>query len=274
MTLTVACIQMNSGSRMEENLLQAEEWIRAAAGKGAEFVLLPENAFLMHDPAEKANTGLVEEAAHPAVLRCRELARELEIRLLIGSVALASPQGGKAWNRSLLINPAGEITARYDKIHLFDVDLGGGEKYEESARIAGGEKAVVAALPWGKLGLSICYDVRFPQLYRMLAQAGADFLAVPAAFTAKTGKAHWHVLLRARAIENGCFVFAPAQCGDHPGGRRTFGHALIVSPWGEILADAGEAPGMALATIDPAEVARARRSIPSLSHDRAFALLG
>ena len=160
---------------------------------------------------------------------------------------------------------------RYDKIHLFDVDLADGESYRESATIAAGDRAITADLPWGKLGLSICYDLRFPHLYRALAQAGADFLAVPAAFTKTTGEAHWHVLLRARAIESGCYVIAPCQTGTHPGGGACYGHSLLVDPWGRILADGGEATGIVLGEIDPAEVTRARGMIPSLQHDRPFA---
>lgn len=176
---------------------------------------------------------------------------------------------GAIANRLLLIRPDGEVAARYDKIHLFDVDLPD-RTYRESQTFRGGDQAVVADLPWLKLGLSVCYDVRFPQLYRALAKAGAGMLAVPAAFTQITGQAHWHVLLRARAIETGCFVVAPAQVGVHPGGRRTFGHSLVVAPWGEVLADAGDTQGIVTATIDPARIAEARARIPALGHDREF----
>ncbi|MGH7033927.1 MAG: nitrilase-related carbon-nitrogen hydrolase, partial [Stellaceae bacterium] len=159
---------------------------------------------------------------------------------------------------------------RYDKIHMFDVDLPGGESYRESSAYRPGNRAVVAATPWGRLGLSVCYDLRFPHLYRALAQGGADFLAVPAAFTVPTGRAHWHVLLRARAIENGCFVLAPAQEGEHAEGRRTYGHSLIVAPWGEVLAEAQEGVGFITAEIDPGRIEEARRAVPSLRHDRPF----
>jgi len=199
----------------------------------------------------------------------RELARESGLWLHCGSLAVLLDNGRVA-NRTLLLDPRGEVVARYDKIHMFDVDLGNGEAYRESATFEAGAEAVVACTPWGGLGLSICYDLRFPHLYRSLAKAGADFLAVPAAFTRTTGRAHWHVLLRARAIETGCFVFAPAQCGEHVGGRQTYGHALIVSPWGAIIADGGENPGFIIAEIDPAEVDEARRKIPSLGHDRSY----
>src|SRR5919107_1341719 len=173
-------------------------------------------------------------------------------------------------NRSFLFDPNGAVAARYDKIHMFDVDLPNGETYRESGAYRPGGDTVVAETPWGRLGMSICYDVRFPHLYRALARAGAEFLSVPSVFTVPTGRAHWHVLLRARAIENGCFVFAPAQWGEHAGGRRSYGHSLIVDPWGEVLADGGEGTGIVTARIDPARVAEARRSVPSLTHDRSF----
>jgi predicted amidohydrolase len=173
-------------------------------------------------------------------------------------------------NRSLLIRPDGEIAGRYDKIHMFDVDLAGGERHRESSVFRPGERAVTAALPWGVLGMSVCYDLRFAYLYRALAHAGADFLSIPAAFTVPTGRAHWHVLLRARAVENGCFIFAPAQWGEHTGGRKSYGHSLIVDPWGEVLADGGEGEGIITANIDPGRITEARKMVPSLQHDRGF----
>ena len=198
--------------------------------------------------------------------------------LLIGSVAVdiarepGVPEGERRLaNRSYLIDAQGAIVARYDKIHMFDVDLAGGESYRESNAFRPGGEAVLAPTPWGVLGMTVCYDLRFPQLYRGLAQEGADFLAIPSAFTVPTGKAHWHVLLRARAIETGCFVLAPAQWGEHAEGRHTYGHSLIVDPWGEVLADAGEGVGIVSARIDPARIAEARRMVPSLRHDRTFA---
>jgi predicted amidohydrolase len=203
----------------------------------------------------------------------RDLARELGIHLNIGSLALqATPD--RAVNRSFLIGPSGDILARYDKIHMFDIDLGGGESYRESANYQPGEIAVLTELPWGKLGMTICYDVRFPALYRALAEAGASFLTAPSAFTRKTGEAHWHTLLRARAIENGCFVFAAAQAGLHENKRETFGHSLIVDPWGTVLAEGSATePGIVLATIDPGKVATARKAVPSLQHGRRFSLI-
>jgi predicted amidohydrolase len=198
------------------------------------------------------------------------LARELKLWLHIGSMPILLG-GGRIANRSFLFAPSGEVEARFDKVHMFDVDLPGGETYRESKNYQAGDAAVLAELPWGTLGLTVCYDLRFPHLYRALAQAGADFLAIPSAFTAKTGAAHWHVLMRARAIENGCFVFAAAQSGKHESGRESYGHSLIVAPWGEIVADAGEArEAVIVADIDVNKVREARQRIPSLQHDRPF----
>ena len=218
---------------------------------------------------------LVLEKARPETAdewlpRYRSLARETGAWLLLGSMAVKVGEERCA-NRSLLIDPGGAVVARYDKIHMFDVDLEGGESYRESRRYRPGGEAVVADTPWGRIGMTVCYDMRFPSLYRDLAQAGADYLTVPSAFARPTGSAHWHVLLRARAIETGCFVFAPAQCGEHAEGRKTFGHSLIVDPWGEVLADGGEEPGVVTADIDPAKVREARRMVPSLGHDRPYA---
>jgi len=207
------------------------------------------------------------EARHPAVPAFAALAAELGIWLLIGSLAI-KVEAARCANRSYLFDPKGRIAARYDKIHMFDVDLATGERYRESASFRPGAAAVFADLPWGRLGLTICYDLRFPPLYRALAQAGADFISVPSAFTRPTGEAHWQVLLRARAIETGCYILAPAQCGEHAEGRKTWGHSLIVSPWGEIVAEAGEEPAILTARIDPSAVAAARRMIPALTHDR------
>ncbi|MDA1132813.1 MAG: carbon-nitrogen hydrolase family protein, partial [Proteobacteria bacterium] len=209
------------------------------------------------------------EGQHPAVAAFAAAAARAGIWLLGGTVAVAADSGRLA-NRALVFAPDGAIAARYDKIHMFDADLPGQRPYRESDTYRPGDAAVTVDLPWLRLGLSVCYDVRFPALYRSLALAGAGLLAVPSAFTAVTGRAHWHVLLRARAIETGCFVIAPAQCGEHPAGRATFGHALVVSPWGEILADAGETPGAVFADIDPAAITEARTRIPSLRHGRPF----
>ncbi len=265
-----ACVQLRSSDDVEENIRTASSLIRDARKAGADFIATPENTTLMApDGGAKLELSRAEES-DPALPAFRALAEELGIWLLIGSLAI-KVTGTKTANRSFLIDPKGRIAARYDKIHLFDVDLPSGETYRESDTVAGGDRAVLAELPWGRMGLSICYDMRFPHLYRRLAQAGAFALTAPSAFTDTTGKAHWHVLLRARAIENGAFVLAPAQGGLHANGRRTYGHSLIVSPWGEILAEAGTDPGFILAEIDPAQAAEARARIPSLKHDRPYA---
>jgi predicted amidohydrolase len=213
--------------------------------------------------------ALAPEESDASLAAFRELARKLGILLHVGSLAIKLlPE--KAANRSFLIDRKGEIVARYDKIHMFDVDLSGGESYRESRNYRPGEIGVAADLPWGRLGLTVCYDLRFPALYRALAEAGSSFLAIPSAFTRQTGEAHWHVLNRARAIENGAFVLAAAQGGKHENGRETFGHSLVVDPWGRILAEGGTEPGVVLAVIDPAEVTAARAKVPSLQHGRRF----
>ncbi len=262
-----ACVQMNSAAEVAPNLESAATLIRAAVGAGARLVMTPENTTLIEPNRARQLTKTPREEAHPGVPHFAALARELGIWLLIGSMPVRADERRIA-NRSFLFDPQGGIVARYDKIHMFDVDLPNGETYRESNGVKPGEQAVVAQTPWGALGLTICYDVRFAYLHRALAQAGATMLTVPAAFTVPTGQAHWHVLLRARAIETGCFVFAPAQTGEHAEGRRTYGHSLIVSPWGEVLADAGEAPGYIVADIDLEQVAKARAMVPALRHDR------
>lgn len=269
MTFRAALVQMRSGREVEPNLDAAEAGIRDAASRGAEFVQTPENTSLMELSTRRLFERTLPEEANPAVERFTALAAELKLWLHIGSLAIRVSED-KVANRAFLISPQGGITARYDKIHMFDVDLPGGESYRESKNYQPGSHAVLAELPWGKLGITTCYDLRFPALYRSLAQSGASFLAVPSAFTRQTGEAHWHVLLRARAIETGCFVLAAAQGGKHENGRETYGHSLIVSPWGEILADAGSEPGVIVAELDENQVADARARIPSLQHDRDF----
>jgi len=265
-----ACIQNCAGPEIDDSLKQAIDLVRAAHAAGAELICLPEYFSSLKIRDDLFAVAALAEDAHPALARSRALARELGVWLLLGSLAVkADPD--KVYNRSYLLDPAGRTVARYDKLHLFDVDLEGGECYRESASIVPGDRAVLAPTPWGPLGMTICYDLRFPQLYGALAQAGASFLAVPAAFARTTGQAHWHVLLRARAIETGCYVLAPCQCGTHGGGRPTYGHSLIVDPWGRVLADGGEDIGFVMAEINPAEVAKARGMVPSLSHDRPFA---
>ncbi|WP_346296290.1 carbon-nitrogen hydrolase family protein [Rhodopseudomonas sp. P1] len=264
-----ALVQMRSGLTPEPNLEQGIRLIREAVKAGADYVLTPEVSNMMQLNREALFAQLAEQDDDLSLKAYRELARELNIHLHIGSLALrASPE--RAVNRSFLIGPDGTILASYDKIHMFDIDLGNGESYRESANYQPGETAVISDLPWGRIGLTICYDVRFPALYRALAESGASFLAVPAAFTKPTGEAHWHVLLRARAIENGCFVFAAAQGGLHENKRETFGHSLIIDPWGKVLAEGGIEPGFIMARIDPAEVTKARGKIPSLQHGRRF----
>jgi len=266
---TVACVQTNSAREFAPNIEAATTRVRSAAAAGAEFVLLPENVAMLEPISRLLKEKTPTEEEHPALPSFREVARDTGVWLLIGSLAVKADEDRLA-NRSYLVDRDGQVVARYDKIHMFDVDLGNGESYRESATIRPGERAALAETPWGRLGLSVCYDLRFPHLYRRLAQRGADYLSIPAAFTRTTGCAHWHVLQRARAIENGSFVFAPAQCGTHAEGRETFGHSLIVDPWGTVLADGGEEPGFILAEIDPAEVGRARSRVPALTHDRPF----
>ncbi|MDE2352745.1 MAG: carbon-nitrogen hydrolase family protein [Alphaproteobacteria bacterium] len=268
-TFKAACVQLRSSDDVSENIATASRLIREATAMGADFVATPENTTLMAPDGGAKIEKTFAEAADPALPAFRALAMELSIHLLIGSLAV-KVSATKTANRSFLIGPDGGIAAHYDKIHLFDVDLPSGESYRESNTVAGGDRAVLAQTPWGKMGLTICYDLRFPQLYRKLAQAGAFLLTVPAAFTETTGKAHWHTLLRARAIENGAFVVAPAQGGLHANGRRTYGHSLIISPWGEVLAEGSIEPGVILAEIDAALATDARGRIPNLRHDRDF----
>jgi predicted amidohydrolase len=266
---TAACIQINASDDMDANVAAASAMVRDAAAQGASLVLMPENVTVMAWGRQAISARARTEETHPGLAAFRSLARDLRLWICIGSLSIALPNG-KIANRAFLVSPSGDIAARYDKIHMFDVDLGKGERYAESATFDPGAAAVCADIPWGRLGLTICYDLRFPHLYRHLAQAGADFIAVGSAFTKVTGQAHWHVLLRARAIETGCFIFAPAQTGTHTG-RQTFGHSLIVNPWGEVLADRGEAAGVITAKIDPAEVASARARVPAIHLEREFA---
>lgn len=268
-----ACIQVNAGTEIRPNLDAAGDLVRRARDAGAELIALPENVSMIVQGRDKVLARVAAEDAHPAVPFFAGLARETGAWILAGTLGIRLDDGRVA-NRSLLFDGRGNLVARYDKIHMFDVDLAGGESYRESATFRPGERAVVAPTPWGGLGMTVCYDVRFAHLYRALAKAGASLLTVPAAFTVPTGRAHWHVLLRARAIETGCFVLAPAQTGTHDQGRKTFGHSLIVSPWGEIIADGGEEVGFITADLDLDAVAEARRMIPSLAHDRPFALSG
>ncbi len=264
-----ACVQLNSGSDMAANLQAAQTAIRAAAAGGAQLILLPEYAALLDGSGRVMREHSPVEDGHPALEKFRALAQESGAWLLVGSLTVKVNDEQMA-NRSYLLAPDGAIAACYDKIHMFDVTLPSGKTLRESSAYRPGDHAVVAATPWGPLGMTICYDLRFPQLYRALAKAGALFLAVPSSFQRETGVAHWHALLRARAIENLSYVFAPAMCGDHPGNRMTYGHSLIIDPWGKVIAELGAEPGIAIADINVDEVLRVRGMLPSLEHDRAF----
>lgn len=268
---TAACVQLRSSEDIAENIASASKLIREAAKAGAQFIATPENTSLMAADGGAKLAHSTSEDKDTALAAFRAMATELNVHLLVGSLAI-KVSDTKTANRSFLVAPDGNVTARYSKIHLFDVDLPSGETYRESNTVAGGNEAVIADTPWGNLGLSICYDIRFPQLYRSMANAGAFAFTAPSAFTVTTGKAHWHVLLRARAIENGAFMVAPAQGGRHANGRSTYGHSLIVGPWGEILAEGGTDPGIFLAEIDPQLSRNARAELPSLKHEREFSL--
>ncbi len=269
---TVACLQLTSTDDISANAAMIEPLVYAAVQKGAQFIALPENAYYMRREAkgkgDHAASARYTMAEHPGLKHAQKLAKEHGIWLLVGSIAVVEEGDARSFNRSILLNDKGEIAAAYDKIHLFDVSLQNGQTYKESERIRGGTITVNATTPWFTLGMSVCYDVRFPQLYRKLAKEGAQVLAVPSAFTVPTGEAHWEVLLRARAIENGTYVIAPAQTGHHPGGRETYGHSLIIDPWGRVLADGGTDTGIITADIEISEVTRVRTSLPSLEHDR------
>jgi predicted amidohydrolase len=268
----VGLVQMRSGVDPQANLATALAVIEEAARAGAAYVLTPEMTNIMEVKRERLFASIADEELDPTLAALREAARKFSIYVHIGSLAV-KVLPDKAVNRSFLIDRRGDVAARYDKIHMFDADLANGESYRESRNYRPGDLAVVADLPWGRLGITVCYDLRFPALYRALAEAGASFFSIPSAFTRQTGEAHWHALIRARAIENGCFVFAAAQGGKHENGRETFGHSLVVDPWGQILAEGGTEPGLILADIDPAQVAAARSRIPSLHHGRRFEVI-
>lgn len=276
--IRVACVQMRSGTDVAANIAAARSLIREAAATGAQLIATPEMTTLLDRTPGAAWEKSTTEAADPGLAAFRALAKELSVTLLIGSIAIRADGGqdgnGKCANRSFLIAPDGEVVTHYDKIHMFDVQLNANNVYRESDSYAAGASAIIADLPAGRLGLTVCYDVRFPDLFRQLALAGAKIIAVPAAFTRITGEAHWHILLRARAIETGCYIIAPAQGGKHQDGRETFGHSLIIDPWGEILAEAGTEPGVISATLDLARVDEVRGKIPSLRHVRPFAQPG
>jgi predicted amidohydrolase len=266
----IALLQTNSGRDIEPNVRTVVAMMRQASAQGADLIAMPEVVQMMEPKRDLARAKIVSEADSAALSAFRAAAAEHRRWTLVGSLQIKLDDEDRAANRSFLIDPGGRVAARYDKIHMFDVEVGDGQRYRESSAYRPGDRAVVADLPWGRLGMTVCYDLRFPYLYRALAKAGADFLSVPSAFTRVTGEAHWHVLMRARAIETGCFVIAPAQTGTHAEGRETYGHSLVVAPWGEVLLDAGSEPGVYVVEIDPGAVAEARRKVPSMSHDRAF----
>jgi predicted amidohydrolase len=262
---------MRSTRTVAPNIIAAEALIREAAAAGAAYVQTPENTNILEPDSERLFAALTDEASDPTLARLRSVAAELGIWLHIGSLAIRET-ATKAANRAFLIAPDGAIVVRYDKIHLFDVDLANGERFRESDRVRPGAEGVTYELPFGVLGFSICYDMRFPHLYRSLAQSGAaEILTAPAAFTKTTGEAHWHILLRARAIENGAWMLAAAQGGTHETGRQTFGHSIVIDPWGRIVAEAGIDPCVLIADIDMDEVGKVRGRIPSLQHDRPYA---
>jgi deaminated glutathione amidase len=268
----VACIQTNSGSDVAANLDAATDLARQASAAGADLIALPETVNIMAPDRAFLKANSQPEEGNQALRAFADLARETGAWVLIGSMLVDVPGSDKMANRSLLLDADGTVRARYDKIHMFDVNLGGAETHRESNHYNAGAEAVLTETPWAPLGMTICYDLRFAYLYRALAQAGAAMIAVPSAFTRISGQAHWHVLLRARAIETGCYIIAPAQCGGHPGDRQTFGHSLIVDPWGQVLADGGEEPGFIIADIDLSRVDEARNKIPALTHDRDVVL--
>ena len=266
-------IQTNVSNEMAENVAFVREQARLARSAGADFIMTPENTGLIGANRAETLVKAETEEAHPMLAAARASARETGAWFLLGSIHVRVPGEEQIRNRSYLIDGAGALVASYDKIHMFDVQLAGGESYRESSTFKPGEKSVLAETPWGVLGMTICYDLRFPYLYRDLAHAGAVMLAIPSSFTVPTGQAHWHTLIRARAIETGCFVFAPAQVGSHKGSnRKTYGHSIVVAPWGEVLVDAGgEKAGFVVTDVDLAKVAEARKMVPSLTHDRPYA---
>lgn len=274
--MRAALLQLCGTDQPEENLASVQALMREAAGRGATWVLTPEVTNCLSGSRSHQNATLVDEAHDPVLAGLRSEAAALGVWLLIGSLALKTDDAdGRFANRSLMIAPDGQIVARYDKIHMFDVDVSESETYRESASYRPGDRAVLAQTDWGPVGLTICYDVRFPHLFRALAKAGAGIITVPSAFSPVTGQAHWELLLRARAIETGCFILAPAQTGAHPVSRgrprQSHGHSLVVAPWGEVLANGGTEPGLVLADLDLTEIVKARARIGSLGHDRPFA---
>lgn len=270
-TFHAACIQLHSIDDMDHNIEIMNKAIKEAAAQGASLIILPENAGFMARHKQQLLSIPTKEEGHPVLAACQELAASLRITLIIGSLAIHDPAFSNLRNRCYVIGEDGNINARYDKIHLFDVTLPGQPPYEESAHFSSGNQALLVDTAIGKIGLTICYDLRFPHLFRMLAKAGAVAITVPAAFTYTTGQAHWHSLLRARAIENGCYILAPAQCGLHSPTRKTYGHSMIIDPWGSIIAEASEdKPEIIYAELALEKINACRAMIPSLMHDRDF----
>ena len=275
--LKVALLQMTATKSLDKNFTFLEEHITKAAKGGASYIQTPENSLIMDLDSQHVAKVAMSAAYEEALSALKALAARLQVCLHLGASAVALPPSGEGGNqaprlanRSFLFTAEGHVGGTYDKIHMFDVSLPGGEVYRESQNYQPGDKAVVVDCGFARLGLTICYDLRFPALYRQLAQAGAEMISVPAAFTRVTGEAHWHILLRARAIETGCFILASAQTGVHETGRSTFGHSLIVTPWGEVVGDAGVECGLLEAEIDLTDVYDVRAKIPSLGHDRPF----
>ena len=270
-TLRVALVQMRSGTEPDANVQFVCEQVHMAARAGAQLVITPEMTTALDRRPGSLLARAHAQTDDPSLLALCELARQSQVELLVGSMAF-KVEPDRLANRSLFIDRSGQVVAHYDKIHLFDVDLGPGQRYEESARFAGGGQAVVVRREGYTLGMTVCYDMRFPTLYRDLAMAGADIISVPSSFTVPTGQAHWHVLLRARAIETGCFILAPAQHGLHEDGRETYGHSIIIGPWGEVLAERAEGAGLLMAELNVAQVQEARQRVPSLQHTRPYRL--
>lgn len=266
----IALCQARTGIDPEANARALVAAIEEAAAGGAEILFTPEMSGLLDRDRTRAAANLRTEATDPTLAAVRDAAARTGLWVHLGSLAVRDEEGGKLYNRAYLVDGQGEVRASYDKLHLFDVDLPTGESWRESASYAPGGRAVVAHSPAGPLGLSICYDLRFPDLYRALTDAGAQVLAIPAAFTVPTGRAHWHILMRARAIEAGAFVVAAAQWGLHEDGRETFGHSLVIGPWGDVLLDMGEGEGVGFADIHLAEVEAVRARLPALRHRRAI----
>lgn len=267
--IKVACVQTNSKPNPETNVIEVSKMIREAKSMGADIVTTPEVVGMLEPNKAEALRKAEPEEEHGVLSEFRSLASLLKVWLLIGSLSIKVSKT-KLSNRSFLIGPSGQIVARYSKIHMFDVEVGDGNQYRESSTYQPGTEASLAKTPWCSVGLTICYDIRFPTLYRVLAKAGAKIIFIPSAFTEVTGEAHWHVLQRARAIENGCFIVSAAQVGTHAQNRKTFGHSIIVDPWGNVLADGGKTTGVIVAEVDLEMVDQARNKIPSLSHDRKY----